>query len=273
MNKYIVIQGIKGGVGCTTVTTNLAVALQKVGANCIVVDLSEQDDLKYHFGGRFDDPTGLFTSLEENKPWFKTCYQDLSGVKFFPYGSLNPDRYNDDNSHQNKLQETQSGYITQLMETIEGKKENTIILFDAPHYNDKFTKLLSHVDKHLIVANCDPSSYVQLMSRKRTDHQNSVNVILNRCNPNNELAAEMHTLMQSQLPSLLGNIMGTISQNEMVPEALAQGSNLMNTEPLSITAKEFHFLAIQVFRDVFSPINKTKKVKSSPEIRKKTAIV
>lgn len=246
--KYVVIQGVKGGVGCTTVTANLAITIQNAGFNCIVVDACEQNDLRLHFGGSFSESEGLFSHLLENKPWFTSCYQDSSGVFFFPFGMLS----RENNRCNKSLPDKEPGYLTELMDQIVFASDKTIVLIAVPCHDDRHNHMLEHVDMHLLVTNTDVASYAQLMTREQLLLQDTTQVVLNHYNPSHELKSDIHTLMHTQLPCAVA---GTISQNEMIHEALAQRSNLMNIAANNKTAHEFHALAMKTCKALFDPVS------------------
>lgn len=76
----------KGGVGKTTVTTNLACALGASGHPSRLVDLDPQNALRLHLGADLGDSHGLIHQTLQQKSWEGAEYDSAYGVSFIPYG-------------------------------------------------------------------------------------------------------------------------------------------------------------------------------------------
>jgi cellulose synthase operon protein YhjQ len=79
----------KGGVGKTTLTANLADALQRLGHRVLAIDLDSQNALRLHFGIPLSDRTGFVTGLMEgSSDWRAQLRQTPSGVLMLPHGAM-----------------------------------------------------------------------------------------------------------------------------------------------------------------------------------------
>ena len=79
----------KGGVGKTTLTANLADALQRLGHRVLAVDLDSQNALRLHFGVPLTDRSGFVTGLlAGDADWRKHLRQTPSGVLLLPHGAM-----------------------------------------------------------------------------------------------------------------------------------------------------------------------------------------
>jgi len=79
----------KGGVGKTTLTANLADALQRLGHRVLVIDLDAQNALRLHFGVSLSDRSGFVAGLlQGDGDWHRQLRQTPSGVLLLPHGAL-----------------------------------------------------------------------------------------------------------------------------------------------------------------------------------------
>ena len=88
--KVVAVVSAKGGVGKTTLTANLATALQHQGApTVLVVDLDPQNALGLHFGADPGALAGISRASLAGDSWGSVCQQSPSGVHVLPYGVVN----------------------------------------------------------------------------------------------------------------------------------------------------------------------------------------
>ncbi|MBP0447373.1 AAA family ATPase [Roseomonas sp. SSH11] len=78
----------KGGVGKTTLTANIADALQRLGHRVLAIDLDSQNALRLHFGVPLTDKAGFVTGLlQGDGNWRSHLRQTPSGVLLLPHGA------------------------------------------------------------------------------------------------------------------------------------------------------------------------------------------
>ncbi|MDO9502280.1 cellulose biosynthesis protein BcsQ [Falsiroseomonas sp.] len=78
----------KGGVGKTTLTANLADALQREGRRVMVMDFDPQNTLRLHFGVPLTDMGGFTADLPRRPDWRACVRETASGVKVLPHGAM-----------------------------------------------------------------------------------------------------------------------------------------------------------------------------------------
>lgn len=78
----------KGGVGKTTISANLAHALQRAGRRVLAVDLDPQNALRLHFGVPLEDTGGFMAGLMAGADPASTLRETASGVALLPHGAL-----------------------------------------------------------------------------------------------------------------------------------------------------------------------------------------
>lgn len=72
----------KGGVGKTTLTANVAAALQQRGQRVLAIDMDPQNGLRLHLGMDAEDPSGLIREGLQRHALFTSPF----GVHFAPFG-------------------------------------------------------------------------------------------------------------------------------------------------------------------------------------------
>lgn len=77
----------KGGVGKSTLTANIAMALSQRGKRVLVVDLDPQNTQRFHLGMDPDEIAGLVR--EGITP--SSIFESPFGMKFIPFGRVNDD--------------------------------------------------------------------------------------------------------------------------------------------------------------------------------------
>ena len=78
----------KGGVGKTTLTANLADALQRLGHQVLALDLDTQNALRLHFGVSLGDRAGFVAGLaREGGGWRAQLRRAPSGLLLLPHGA------------------------------------------------------------------------------------------------------------------------------------------------------------------------------------------
>ncbi|MFH5926598.1 cellulose synthase operon protein YhjQ/BcsQ [Roseomonas xinghualingensis] len=78
----------KGGVGKTTLTANLAGAVQRLGYRVLAIDFDAQNALRLHFGVPLTDKAGFVAGLLQGGGWRQHVRQTPSGVLLLPHGAV-----------------------------------------------------------------------------------------------------------------------------------------------------------------------------------------
>lgn len=79
----------KGGVGKTTLTGNLGVALAQAGRKVLAVDLDPQNALRLHYEIPLDRRSGLAVQTLSGQSWSEAVYSSPFNVDCLPYGEHN----------------------------------------------------------------------------------------------------------------------------------------------------------------------------------------
>ena len=86
--KIILLHSIGGGSGVTTVTANLAAALQGLGHRCLSIDCTPDNLLALHFGVASDAVDGWARSASLSQSWVECGFEATNGERVLPFGVL-----------------------------------------------------------------------------------------------------------------------------------------------------------------------------------------
>jgi cellulose synthase operon protein YhjQ len=241
--KLVVVQGVKGGVGNTTVTSNLAVALKKIGYNVLVFDFCKSNDLRLHFGMGLDRTDGLHKGLLNDEPWTNYVFEDRNSTVFFPFGEI-------EQVDILRLIFLSPDYINDILNEIDFESQDTIVLIDYPSYNSlKDTRCLSGYDLKINVGTCEVSSYSKFISLANSFTGSDI-LMFNRYNPERKIESDIRTLISSEFdPS---KVLGVIFEDEFIHQALAQNTTIVDLNEYTKSSKDFYHLTMKLSSMLFA---------------------
>jgi len=82
------LQGIRGGVGTTSITAALAWSLQLLGESVLVIDACPDNLLRLSFNVEYEDPTGWARSLLDGNEWRDAGMRYTTQLDLLPFGRL-----------------------------------------------------------------------------------------------------------------------------------------------------------------------------------------
>lgn len=128
MRKVIGIISGKGGVGKTTVASNLALALHHLEEEVIAMDVDlKNPTLGFHLGVKDYDVT-ISDVLNENYSIYEALHIHPSGLKFFP-ASLSISHLNTDLTELKNLLDDMRGYV--LLDAPPGLSKDVLNILEA----------------------------------------------------------------------------------------------------------------------------------------------
>lgn len=84
------LQGVRGGVGTTSVTAALAWSLQLLGESVLVIDACADNLLRMSFNVDFSREEGWARALLDDKDWQDAGMRYTSQLDLLPFGQLSP---------------------------------------------------------------------------------------------------------------------------------------------------------------------------------------
>jgi septum site-determining protein MinD len=229
MTRFIAVASGKGGVGKTTTSINLGVALKNIGKDCIVLDGNlTTPDIALHLGvPRL--PVTLHDVLEGKKSILDATYLHASGLKVIPA----------DISFK-ALKKINLKKLKSVFNGLKGTSEIVIIDCGAGLSKDVIS-VMRFADEVLVVTNPELVAVINALKTIKVAEENNVTVlgvVLNKVGINDEMSIKnVETLVDKP-------VIATIPETEDTKRALKAKHPLVYCYPRSNAAKSFERLAL-----------------------------
>ena len=245
--SVISVVSMKGGVGKTTLTANLAVALAaRLGKNRVaVIDFDPRSSLPWHIGlGNFNGRTAppekglvhISDVKNELKPESITDittfgYHSESGVVCLPFGDASEVQ----RKSFEKMLQRKASWLSDLIENAKLDRDYLVLIDTPPGHSVYQQQALKAADLSIAVLLPDAASYATLASMESEFSENpsvmpSVYVV-NQYDQRQALCIDVVKILRQDIGERLVPIL--ISQDEGVREALALQKTCMQYDPHS----------------------------------------
>jgi len=229
MTRFIALVSGKGGVGKTTATLNLGMALNKLGRKVLLLDANlVTPNLGIHLG--LMSPEGSLNHfLRKEKSLKEITYLHESGVSLIP---SSPSYF--------EYQKTNAQDLSEIFEHLDDTTD--FVLVDAPSgLGYEVNQVLKNSDEVLVVVNPNLSSVMDALKTIKVARINNnivTGIILNMTNKGkNELKPQ-------EIEDILGRpILANIKHDHKIRKSVHRQSPLNYIYPRSKSAKEFHKVA------------------------------
>ena len=122
------LQGVRGGVGTTSVTAALAWSLQLLGESVLVIDACADNLLRMSFNVDFSREEGWARALLDDKDWQDAGMRYTSQLDLLPFGQLTTTERENEAAYQRLFSQ-----FTLALQTLKEKGHYKWILLDLPH--------------------------------------------------------------------------------------------------------------------------------------------
>lgn len=234
--KQLVLRGMRGGIGATSLLAGLGLALHDQGERVLLVDLSPDNMLRLHFNVDVAHASGWARAQLDASPWYEAALELLPGLHLLPYGQL---RATETSQIEGQLCADSSCWA-QRCDLIAHAYD--WVLFDLPQRLPGHRFAVSQAqraDVLIDLATPDPGCHVLLQQRTRPDADL---LLVNRFNPASQLQRDLLMLWRSQPTS--NRQPQLIHEDEALPEALAHKLPIGHYAPRSQAASDLRSLAI-----------------------------
>ncbi|PIO00623.1 septum site-determining protein MinD [archaeon CG10_big_fil_rev_8_21_14_0_10_43_11] len=243
MTRVILIASGKGGVGKTTVSANLAVALTKLGNDVLVIDADlRTGQIGHHFGLTKKDET-LIDVLEGKTSIHNVVYYHPAGIKFVPTGGS---MYDVEARIDSNLGEA----VLDLVGSVD------IILIDAAAgIGEDIEKAASISDEILIITNPELPAIVEALKMHKFALKRGLKplgIVINKYQGKNYELTEENIEEFTELP-----VVAIIPDDEKVKRAIMEQTPITISEPNAKTSMEFKKLAARVVGKEYVYIEET----------------
>lgn len=209
--NLVALQGIRGGVGTTSLVAGLALAAQEQGARVLAVDLCHDNLLGIHLGLSHDDPRGWSRLADPTREWRSALYHYEEGLDLLPHGGQ---------------QGTSAGAWLQAIEGYD------LVLLDLP-----MGQLPGLPCKRLTIVNADANCHVRLYRHVWGDGER---LLVTQFTSRRALQQDLLDLWQAGGLPLLGL---RLHRDEAMAEAMAAKQPVGRYAPTSLIAHELTALA------------------------------
>ena len=242
MTRIISVLSGKGGVGKTTLVSNLGAALVKRGKNVIILDGNvTTPNLSLHLGIPFY-PVTLHDVLKSKIPIESAIYHHESGLKIIP-ASLSYEAVKDVDM------ERFQAVILKLL-----GKADIVIVDSAAGLGKEALSAINVADDLIVVTNPDlPSVTDALRTIKIAEERGTkvTGVVVNR------IKGLRHEMPLNEIKSMLEvPIIAAIPEDLAVPRSIAKRIPVVYHKPNSRASLEFHRLAAKIAGEPWAAVKK-----------------
>ncbi|EBB2795793.1 cellulose biosynthesis protein BcsQ [Salmonella enterica] len=227
------LQGVRGGVGTTSLTAALAWALQILGENVLVIDASPDNLLRMSFNVDFVHQGGWARSLLDGQDWRDAGLRYTSQLDLLPFGQLTVQERENPQAWQETL-----GEIGSAIQALKASGRYSWILLDLPYGASPLTgQLVSLCDHTLAIALVDANCHIRL-------HQQALpagaHILINDLRIGSQLQDDLYQVWLQSQRRLLPIV---IHRDEAMAECMASKQPLGEYRSDSLAAEEVLTLA------------------------------
>ncbi|WP_063651684.1 cellulose biosynthesis protein BcsQ [Aliivibrio fischeri] len=230
--KRIIITGIRGGVGATTIAANLIQALKLNDERVHIIDVRPENLMRFHFAMDLSVQDGWAKRWLNGESWKNAAYMSPDSLSFIPYGGLTLDeRF----AFEQKLMSTSQGLLDIF--SIQPELENMwqIILLPTVHeLNEHYGELLASADMVLCVVKPDIQNYAyiqQNVSFCRFVERYQPYYLINGYQPQSDNSVDLSLVLKYELDKQCLPMF--LHFDTAVPDACSQLNLVLNYAPHS----------------------------------------
>jgi len=236
----------KGGVGKTTVASNLAYSLARSGSKVLVIDFDVQNALRLHFGVPISDTRGFVAGSGNESDWSQFILKAGSNTFVLPYGEVNEDQRLE---FEHQLA-TDPHFLQRGLNTVLNYPGLIIIADFPPGPSPALKAVQSLADLHIVVMLADTASLslLPLMEKNKLigtplNNKKGEYYVVNQSDTRRTLSRDVTQFFEQRLNERL---LGTIHRDECVPEANASQRSIIDFSPVSASAFDIELISKKV---------------------------
>ncbi|MEZ6877056.1 cellulose biosynthesis protein BcsQ [Enterobacter sp. KBR-315C3_2022] len=227
------LQGVRGGVGTTSVTAALAWSLQLLGESVLVIDASSDNLLRMSFNVDFTRTDGWARALLDDKDWRDAGMRYTSQLDLLPFGQLTETERGNEAAYQR--------LFSQFVPALQSLKEQghyQWILLDLPHGAASLTRqLMAQCDRVLAIVNVDANCHIRLHQQALPDN---AQILINDLRIGSQIQDDLYQVWLQSQRRLLPLV---IHRDEAMAECLASKQPVGEYRSDSLAAEEILTLA------------------------------
>lgn len=245
--KIISIVSAKGGVGKTTLSANLGIALARNGVPVLVIDLDPQDALRLHFSGSSPTAQGLAQAALARLSWQDALLSTNSACRLLPYGKVKES----DRIAFEQLLRDQPWLLQDSLARLDMPAKTVVILDTPPGPSVYLSQALAASHTVVIALLSDAASYATLPLMHSLLQQYCLNrpgfdnyaYLVNQVDNSRQLNSDVEHLMRMQFGA---RALPLVHQDQAIPEAMACNQFVGDYDPLSRAADDINAVCVQL---------------------------
>jgi len=241
----------KGGVGKTTITANLGVALHRLGWRVLAIDFDRQNSLRLHFELPNEEVRGIANEFDGGGDWSDLVLETPSGVFLLPFGAVSAAEC----LRMQAFVGERPGWVCGQLEPF-FEYSDLIMLADMPPGPSCYDAALEPVAGFHIVALLADAMSLAILPRlqvgiarggSRNVASSQIGYVLNQVDQRRQLNRDVLALTRDVLGERL---YGTIHHDEAVPEAVACQLPVLDYAPDCVASQDLAELARRIDRNL-----------------------
>lgn len=230
----IALQGIRAGIGITSVAVGLAWALQQLNESVLLIDFTADNLLRLHFNMPFEQTEGWARSYQDKRDWRENIRFYNQSLSYLPFGKITQvERV----QLENELRKN-SDFWKKNIEDLFAKNDYRWIILDLPSDATLLTQQgLDSADIVFLLLAPDINCHIRLHQQKIPER---CFFLMNHYYPAKSLQKDLYELWQRLLPNFLPII---LHSDEALAEALAAKKPIGEYQGHSLIAQDFTALA------------------------------
>lgn len=253
--NIIAVLSAKGGVGKTSVTANLGVALARLDRPVLLLDLDPQNALCHHLGVAPDATSGCASACVSRTNWHRATVECSPLLRLLPYGvASEAERI----TFEERLQKNPAELASCLSGMVTDPE--TIVIIDTPPGPSVYVRrALEATRLALVVTLPDAASYAAMpgmerlldeYSRPRADFWGA-KYIINQINSAQTLTRDITEIIKLEFS---GDVIGRIHTDQFMREALANRQDVLGFAPYSQAAHDIAACAERIAATLPRPL-------------------
>ncbi len=246
MTKRIIIAGLKGGEGATSVTANLANAFERLNQKTLSIDCTKMNSLKLHFSTKMEISQGWGINAINNHVLEEAAFESPQGVKFFPFGDLSFQQMQEFETTKRHIFKTLLNELINVEDTFQWQ---LILLEHIIENQNEYECLLDSADLICLVLTPGPSHYHLLQQKILNSNINlyqqeylaKTRFLVNQFHVESTVSRDFLMVLQKELTMRLVPVY--LHYDPTMIESLANLTNVMHYAPQSLLAHDFQALA------------------------------
>lgn len=227
------LQGIRGGVGTTSLTAALGWSLQLLNEPVLLIDASPDNLLRMSFNVNHTHTDGWARALLDGRDWRDAALRYTSQLDILPFGQLTADEQASLHTLDGTL-----GQIIDALQLLREKSHYQWILLDLPASPSPLTRQLTdRCDRTLTIVQVDANCHIRL-------HQQALpkntHILINNLRIGSQLQDDLYQIWLQSQRRLLPM---AIHCDEAVAESLASKQPVGEYRSDSLAAEEILTLA------------------------------